>query len=284
MRILKNIFIIFAVTGALLLVLLFLNDKANQKVFVREYTVENEKIPNGFNGSKIMVIADMHNTDFTHWICDHIDVYEPDWIVICGDMVQLPHTSIDNTLKIVNHAAQKGIPAYAVSGNHDRLCGKYYENIDILWANDVYMLENGSVRLEKNGDEINLIGIKDPKMEEVTDEKMNIIRSNIEYELSKSDAFSILLSHRADIYPGIKDLGVDLILSGHLHGGVIRLPLIGGVISKNKEDRFFPDYEYGYYEGENASDMIVSGGCDKNPEKRRFFNPPEILLVTLQGE
>ena len=121
-------------------------------------------------------------------------------------------------------------------------------------------------------------------MDVVTKEKMRIIRGNIEYELSKRDDFSILLSHRADIYPGIKDTGADLILSGHLHGGIVRLPFLGGIIGKNEKKSFFPYYEYGFYKEDDCAAMIVSGGCDKNPQKRRFFNPPEILLITLKGE
>ena len=117
-------------------------------------------------------------------------------------------------------------------------------------------------------------------------EKIKAICGNIEYELSKADAdtFSILLSHRADLYPDIKDTGVDLILSGHLHGGIVRLPFVGGLIDKDKKVSISSEYEYGVYKEDGNATMIVSGGCDKNPKKRRIFNPPEVLVITLQGE
>lgn len=285
MRILKKILVIFVLVVVSLLLLLFFNDKANQNVKVTRYTYADEEIPPAFDNSKIMVISDLHDAPFSEQIIKHIKTEKPDYVVLTGDMVQLPGSSADNTFKIVEAAVKMNIPVYAVSGNHDRQCGKYDEILDNLWACGAYMLEYDSVRLHKGGESIVLMGVKDPKHDIVTEEKIEAIRGNIKYQLSRrKDYFTILLSHRADLYPQIKDTGVDLILSGHIHGGVIRLPLIGGVISKNEEDRFFPDYEYGYYEGENASDMIVSGGCDKNPDKRRFFNPPEILLVTLQGE
>ena len=119
----------------------------------------------------------------------------------------------------------------------------------------------------------------------VTDEKIDAIRGNIKYQLSRrKDYFTILLSHRADLYPQIKDTGVDLILSGHIQGGIVRLPFVGGLIDRNRKVSLSVDYEYGVYkEGESAT-MIVSAGCDKNPQKRRFFNPPEVLLITLKGE
>lgn len=90
--------------------------------------------------------------------------------------------------------------------------------------------------------------------------------------------------HRAGLYPEIKDTGVDLILSGDMHGGIIRLPFVGGLIGKRMQGDILPKYEYGFIQEDNASAMIVSGGCDKNPEKKRYFNPPEVVLVTLEGE
>lgn len=284
MRIVKYVSIIVVIALLSSLVLLYSNDKANQKVVITRYTYEDEKIPSAFNDTKFLVISDLHDANFSDQIIKHIENEKPDYVVMTGDMVQLPDHSIENTLKIAEATLEMDIPIYAVSGNHDRQCGEYYEIIDELWANDVYMLENGSIRLEKDGEKINLIGIKDPRHDEVTDEKMRVICGNIKYELEKADTFSILLSHRADLYPGIKDTGVDLILSGHMHGGIIRLPFIGGIIGREKENSLLPDYEYGVYkEGESAT-MIVSGGCDKNPDKRRYFNPPEVVVITLKGE
>lgn len=279
----KIVTFVIIVIAISLLALLYLNDIANQNVVVTKYEFKSEKIPNSFYGTKFMVISDLHDADFSKQIVKHIEKEKPDYVLMTGDMVQLPYHSIENTLMIADEVTQMNIPIYAVSGNHDRQCGKYDRIIDELWASDVYMLENGSVILEKDGKEILLAGIKDPRHDIVTDEKMKVIRGNIEYELSKADAFSILLSHRADLYPDIKDTGVDLILSGHLHGGIIRLPFIGGIVGQNKGKSLLPAYTYGEYK-EGEATMIVSGGCDKNPKKRRFFNPPEVLLITLQGE
>lgn len=284
MRILKRILIVILLLIASVLLMFFLNDQANQKIFLKKYTYENEKIPKSFHNAKILVISDLHDAPFSEQIIARIKKEKPDYVVMTGDMVQLPDDKFENTLEIAHALADMEIPLYAVSGNHDRQCGAYYEMVETLWANDVYLLENGSVRLERNDESINLIGIKDPRHDIVTDEKKKVIRGNIEYELSKKEGFSILLSHRADLYPDIKDTGVDLILSGHLHGGIVRLPFVGGIVGKDKDSSLFPDYEYGVYQEGNAATMIVSGGCDKNPKKRRFFNPPEVLLITLKGE
>ena len=285
MHILKKILLIFILVVVSLLLLLFLNDKANQNVKITRYTYADEEIPRAFDNSKIMVISDLHNAPFSEQIIKHIKTEKPDYVVMTGDMVQLPDTSADNTIKIVDAAVKMNIPVYAVSGNHDRQCGKYDEILGALWAHGAYMLEYDSVRLHKDEESIVLMGIKDPKRDIVTEEKIEAIRGNIKYQLSRrKDYFTILLSHRADLYPQIKDTGVDLILSGHLHGGLIRMPFVGGLIDVDGKVSLSDDYEYGVYkEGESAT-MIVSGGCDKNLKKKRFFNPPEVLLITLKGE
>ena len=285
MRILKKILVIFVLVVVSLLLLLFLNDKANQNVKVTGYTYADEEIPSAFDNSKIMVISDLHDAPFSEQIIKHIKTEKPDYVVMTGDMVQLPDVSAENTFKIVDAAVGMNIPVYAVSGNHDRQCGKYDEIIGDLWAHGAYMLEYDSVRLHKGGESIVLMGIKDPRHDIVTDEKIAAIRGNIKNQLSRrKDYFTILLNHRADLYPQIRDTGVDLILSGHLHGGIVRLPFVGGLIDRDKKVSVSSGYEYGVYkEGENAT-MIVSAGCDKNPQKRRFFNPPEVLLITLKGE
>ena len=285
MRILRRILVIFALVIVALLLLLFLNDKANQKVRITRYTYSDKEIPAPFDGCKIMMISDLHNADFSEDIIKHIEKEKPDYVVITGDMVQLPDSSLENTIKIAEAVTKMNIPIYAVSGNHDRQCGKYEELLEILWTYDVYMLEYDSVRFEKDGESIVLMGIQDPRHDIVPDEKIAAIRGNIKNQLSRrKDYFTILLSHRADLYPLIKDTGVDLILSGHMHGGIIRLPFVGGIIGGNEKNSIFPDYEYGVYKEDENATMIVSGGCDKNPAKRRFFNPPEILLITLKGE
>lgn len=275
---------IFALFVTTVLALLFINDKMNNKVFITEYTFSHSDIPPAFDGCRFMVLSDLHEADFVDQIVEHIKTIKPDFLLLTGDMVQLPGTSVDKALAIAIESIAMDVPVYAVSGNHERQCGRYDEIVDELWAEDVYLLENSSVTVEKDGQSILLVGIKDPRHDVVTKEKMGVIRKNIEYELSKEDLFTILLSHRADLYPGIKDTGVDLIVSGHLHGGIVRLPFLGGIIGKEEEGDLLPQYEYGVVKEGDSATMIVSGGCDKNPKKRRFFNPPELLLITLKGE
>lgn len=281
MKILKRILIAAGVLAVLVLSAFLINEKLNDKVFVTKYTYRHPEVPQAFDGYTILMVSDMHEAPFAQQIIQHINKIAPDMIVFTGDMAQLPDKSIQQTSKIAK--AVQGIPMYGVTGNHETQCGYYDEIIKTMWGKGIIPLDNDSVCIEKDGDSFLLLGIKDPKSNEVSSEKVEKIRRQIESEFPDGPCFSILLSHRADLYPEIKDTSADLILSGHLHGGVVRLPFVGGIVSRN-EDEWFPDYEYGMYRDKDGADMIVSGGCDKNPEKKRYFNPPEVVLITLERE
>ena len=280
-KVLNRIFIIIFFISVLVLLVLFINEKANEKVIVTKYTYKHSEVPEAFEGYKILMISDMHEAPFSERIAEHIKKLSPDIIVFTGDMALLPDKSIRATSKIAK--AVKNIPMYAVSGNHETQCGYYDEIITTLWQKGITPLDNDSVCIERGDDSFLLLGIKDPVSNIVSEKKLEEIRKQIESEFPDGPCFSILLSHRADLYPMIKDTSADLILSGHMHGGVMRLPFLGGVVGKN-EDKWFPNYEYGMYVDGEFTDMIVSGGCDKNPEKKRYFNPPEIVLITLERE
>ena len=282
MKKLKRIFIFIFTLFMFALLILFVNEKANQRVFLTKYTFEHREIPQGFDGYKIMMVSDLHEAPFAQMIVEHIKTQKPDIVVFAGDMAQLPDHSIQETVKIAK--AIKDIPMYAVTGNHETQGGAYDEIIATLWGVDVIPLDNDSVCLEKGDDAILLLGIKDPKADNVPKEKFEKIRRQIESEFPDGPCFSVLLSHRADLYPEIKDTSADLILSGHMHGGIVRLPFVGGIIGKNKENSLLPKYEYGVVKEGASATMIVSGGCDKNPEKKRYFNPPEVLLITLKSK
>lgn len=264
-----------------LLCLFAINENANKRVVLTSYTFENEKLPKSFDGYKIMVISDIHEADFAEQIKTYIESEKPNVIAFTGDMAQLPDHEIDETLKIATSKEAEGALICAVSGNHETQGGYYEEIKEKLKKNGVAFLDNKNVWLEEGGEKIRIIGVKDPETDTVTKEHIDEMKKAIEKNLHEED-FSILLMHRANLYPEIKNEGADLILSGHLHGGVIRLPFVGGLVGRGKNS-LLPEYEYGFIKEGSSSAMIVSGGCDKNPKKKRVFNPPEVVLITLKG-
>ena len=284
LKIFRNIvlfILIWAVTTAVVFavaafIVMKVNKRQIENVTVTKYTYTDPDLPNSFDGYKILVISDLHDAPFSGQIIDLIRKNKPDVIVMTGDMSQLPAGSVQESAKI-GKAVGKEIPIYAVSGNHERQ-GDYYDEIIESWEwHNIIPLENDTAWLDRKNDSILLIGLKDPKQDDVSEERLEEMRTFVRDAIPKKKTFTILLNHRAGLYPELKDTGVDLILSGDLHGGVIRLPFVGGLIGKDKK------YAYGVVKEKGGATMIVSGGCDKNPKKPRLLNQPELVLVTLKA-
>lgn len=285
MKCLKYICTIIIALILLTFLILGINKKKNGTVVLTQYAFAHEEIPSAFDGYKIMFISDLHEAPFAGQIIAHIRRAKPDIVAFGGDMVQLPDSSVDETIKIAEAVTEKypDIKLYAVSGNHETQGGSYDKIIKKISEANIIPLDNDSVCINKGLDSILLIGVKDPKDDEVSDKKIEKMRAQIKSEFPDGPCFSVLLMHRADLYPEIKNSGADLILSGHLHGGIVRLPFIGGLIGK-EDTGVLPKYEYGFIREGDSACMIVSGGCDMNPKKERFFNPPEVVLITLERE
>ena len=288
LKIFRNIILfilIWAVTTAVIFstaafICLKINKHLNETVTVTRYTYTDPDIPSGFNGYKILVISDLHDAPFGDRIIDLVREQDPDLIVMTGDMSQLPDSSVQESSKI-GKAVGGDYPIYAVSGNHETQGGGYDEILASWEWHNITPLENDTVTLESGGDSILLIGLKDPKSDNVPEDKLEAMREFVTGSLKEQKTFSILLNHRSGLYPELKDTGVNLIISGDLHGGIVRLPFVGGLIGKSNE--LFPKYSYGYVKEGKSAAMIVSGGCDKNPRKVRFLNQPELVLITLKS-
>jgi len=281
MKFTKRFFFILIISALLLTCLFFVNEWLNSRVFLTEYSFSHPEIPKSFHNYKILVISDMHEADFVAQISRHIKICKPDIVVVTGDMAQLPDTSVEKTCRIKESIGD--IPMYAVSGNHDTQGGEYSLIHKTLKNAGIQMLDDTSVCIEKGGESILLTGIKDPVEDNVSDEKIEKIHRKIKNNHPNGPCFSVLLFHRADLYPKIRTFGADLILSGHMHGGIARIPFVGGIVGKGNDKSRFPVYDSGVFHSESDASMIVSRGCDKNKAKKRYLNPPEVLLVTLES-
>ena len=254
----------------------------NKNAYASYYTYTSDNLPSEFDGYKIAVISDIHNSRYYDKIIEQLDEQSPDLIVFSGDMVQQPASDLKSTVKIAE--SQKGkCKMYAVFGNHEAENGAVIrENIaSELEENGISVLANSSADIEIGDSKIRLIGIEDVGQKIFEDEEIDKIKNAVESNIA-DEAFNILICHRASLYPKLKDLPVDLIISGDLHGGVIRLPFVGGLIGEG-EEKFLPEYTSGEYkEGDDSAEMIVSRGCDYNIKKMRIFNPPDIPIITLK--
>lgn len=276
----KVTFIVFLVT--ILLSIFFTYQ--NNAVSITEYNYVNEKIPKGFDGYKIMQVSDLHNKDYYGRLSKKIEKVSPDIIIITGDLIDRRNTRIDIAIEFIKEIVDIA-PIYYVSGNHEQLSGNYDELKKELEKANVQIIDNSYIELNKDLDKIGLMGIADPAINQSEGEYL--FESSSEYvknsitDLYKNidTDFNILLSHRPEQFSIYKEMNVDLVFSGHAHGGQIRLPLIGGIVAPNQG--LFPEYTEGVYK-EGPTSMVVSRGLGNSIFPFRVFNRPELVMVTLE--
>lgn len=256
----------------------------NTALEVNTYTIVSNRLPNGFSGFRIAQVSDLHNAqmgDGNEKLLAILRKAEPDIIVITGDMVDSYHTDIDIALRFAEDAI-KIAPCYYVTGNHEARIAGYGELKTGLESAGVVVLENERIELERNGETILLIGVDDPSFQ--TDYLMGdsaTVMSDALNSLTGNDAYTILLSHRPELFDTYVTSGVDLVFSGHAHGGQFRLPFLGGVVAPNQG--LFPKYDSGLFT-QGDTNMLVSRGIGNSIIPIRFNNRPEIIVVELLTE
>lgn len=253
----------------------------NNSLTVGRHTLSPANLPESFSGFRIVQVSDLHNKDFKGRLIRKISSLNPDIIVITGDIIDSRHTDTDIALKFAENAVNIA-PVYYVTGNHEsRLKDIYPEFRESLENLGVTVLDCRSVTLEKNGDEIVLAGMNDLTFygSSTLDENTIVFKemlNNLGRE--KGDRTGILLSHRPEIFDTYVESGFEVVLTGHAHGGQIRLPFVGGILTPNQG--FFPEYDAGLYQKENTS-MIISRGLGNSLFPFRIGNRPEIILCEL---
>ncbi|WP_313341489.1 metallophosphoesterase [Sedimentibacter sp.] len=258
----------------------------NNSVVISKYEYKNSKLFTNFNGFKILHISDLHNKNFHGSLYKKTKDINPDIIVITGDLIDRRRTRVDTAVDFISQIV-KIAPVYYVSGNHEQLSASYDELKENLVKLGVHILDNAYITLNHDGENIGLMGLADPASLYIEGDNLkNINRiyaeNNINklYENTETD-FNILLSHRPELYDVYKKMNVDLIFSGHAHGGQIRIPFLGGLLAPNQG--FFPKYSEGMIT-EGHTTMIVSRGLGNSIFPLRIFNRPELIVVTLNRE
>ena len=279
----KKIIIILIGIILLLLVSFYLYYE-NNYLQVSNYNIESNKIPKDFDGFKIAQISDFHNTKskkLTNDLVEKIKKSKPNIIVLTGDLIDSNKTNIDiaiSFIKKINNIA----PIYYVTGNHEAKISNYEELKNKLEKNKLIILDDKLEIIKKDKSMINIIGIDDPSFNFNTyRDDSTIIQDNlIPIQFDKND-FTILLSHRPELIETYAENNFDLVLSGHAHGGQIRIPFIGGLIAPNQG--LLPKYTSGIYEIKNTK-IIVSRGIGNSILPFRVNNRPELVIVELKNK
>lgn len=252
-----------------------------------EYTVTSDRLPESFSGFRIAQISDLHNVEFgknNQRLLKKLAQAEPDIIVITGDLIDSGDTNVQIASDFCKEAV-KIAPVYYISGNHDVWAEEFPLLCDELLKTGVCILKDASEKIYIDNDSIQLIGIQDPEWYQNDPEKSqpNYDTNEIDVlvaDLMQEDQYTILLSHRPEFFSEYIQSGVDLVFTGHAHGGQIRIPFIGGIYAPYQG--FFPEYDSGIYTKDSTA-MVVSRGLGNGTIIPRVNNRPEIVIVELKS-
>ena len=281
----KKKFIMLAVVAAVLVALVIWIAWGNTALELNTYTISSSKLPQSFDGYRLAHVSDLHNTEMgkdNEKLLAMLRDADPDIIAITGDLIDSRNTDIEVALKFVREAV-KIAPCYYVTGNHEARVNEYGELKAGMETAGVTVLEDVRTEISMEGATITLIGVNDPSYQ--TDylfgDSETVLNTKLEELHTEDGEFTVLLSHRPELFDAYTDHGIDLVLSGHAHGGQFRLPFIGGLVAPNQG--FFPEYDAGIYT-EGNTNMLVSRGIGNSILPFRINNRPEVILIELQAE
>ncbi len=257
-----------------------------QGLTVREYNICSEKLNDSI---KVVLITDLHSTFYgenQQKLVGKIDEYDPQVILLAGDIAddEVPH---DGTKVLLSEIGRR-YPCYYVTGNHEFWTDEIEAVKDMISSYGVKILSGESCVITVNGQTLLLAGVDDPAglysdseaylPKEIAPQQW-IDQLNTVCKQNSGDSFSVLLSHRPEHAELYSKSGFDLVVSGHAHGGQVRIPfIINGLYAPNQG--LFPEYAGGLYDL-GKTDMVVSRGLCLD-EKPRVFNPPEIVFINIE--
>ena len=253
----------------------------NNVIEISKYEISFNDLPQEFDGTKILHISDLHSKVFgldNQQLYDNIKEIDPDYIMITGDMVNASDTNFDIFYNLAQEIGSE-YETYFIVGNHElALSNKDYNTIvKTITDFGIKVLDNETITLTKNGQTINLHGMWF-NSKYYFDDVFTI--DTMEKIMGTDDGgFDILLTHNPKYIDVYADWGAEITLTGHVHGGMVRLPFVGGIFSP--ERTLFPKYDKGIYTTD-SNYMLVSRGLGRGLNGFRLFNKPELGVVVLK--
>lgn len=259
---------------------------------VKKYRIVSRKL-RGVGRKRILFLSDLHNRSYGSGnirLLESIQNLEPDLILIGGDMlIRKNGTSYENTAAFLQRLP-KICPVYYANGNHEqklkeepeRYQQSYQDYKKQLEGAGIIFLENETAELNIGRAKIRITGLEIPLEFYKKMKRHELSEMEMERRIGRSNSvYQILLAHNPAFADAYLDWGADLILSGHLHGGMVRIPGIGGVISP--DFRLFPRYSGGRYH-RGKSDIVVSKGLGNHSIPIRFLNSAELIVLDISGQ
>ncbi len=258
----------------------------NSALQVTKINVKAEGYSKNLNGFKIAHVSDLHNAligDENEKLLFAIKEAEPDIIAITGDLIDTTRSNVSVCLAFLEDVAEIA-PCYYVVGNHEKKVPEemFLEIETKALSCGINVLRNQTAVIEYSSEKITLIGVDDPYFFGVSDDgdSASVISKEISRLMPGDDTYKILLSHRPEIFSVYVESGVDLVLSGHAHGGQFRFPFVGGLFAPHQG--IFPEYDSGLFT-QNNTNMIVSRGIGNSDFPLRIGNRPELIVVEIKS-
>ena len=229
-----------------------------------------------FNNYKIVHLSDLHNKSFGKNqinITKKIKEMNPDLIFFTGDLIDSRRNGIKNGIKLLEECSNIA-PTYYITGNHEERAEKFIPLYSELNKLNIVLLEDNKTIISKDKYNLNILGLRDRTIQKGKKEIMNTLENmNID-----DKNINILLAHRPNMIDSYNKYPIDIVFSGHAHGGQIRIPIIGGLYGPDQGK--FPKYDSGFFSVANTK-LVVSRGLGNSIFPQRLFNHPEIILVKL---
>lgn len=235
-------------------------------------------LPAQFDGLRVAELSDLHGRSFgknNARLLRALKRAAPDIICICGDLFD--EKTDCSMLKPLLTGLTEIAPVYYVTGNHEWQVASLREILRQMRAWGVTVLENEGCLLFRGEARMVIAGVHDPCGPYDMKSPAELVS---DLRRTQGDSFLLMLSHRNDELPMWSALGVDLVLSGHCHGGVVRLPFVGGVFGTRRE--LFPDYDAGVYR-QGGTTLFVSRGLGCTNVHFRLFNRPHVPIMVLRS-
>ncbi|MFU0828007.1 MAG: Metallophos domain-containing protein [Lachnoclostridium sp.] len=282
----------YLITGIILVLLIIYIIYENHYLETTHYTIQSKNIPKAFDGVKMAILADLHNNQFGKdniKLLDKIYQFNPDYILVAGDMViSNEPDNLEVPFRLLSVLAAK-YPVYYGLGNHEQRLlpdennshQSYKDYEEGLKKFGVSFLNNNRTYICREGQCISITGLsigmdfyKKLSQPEMTNEYIQNLVG-----IPNKKWYNILIAHNPVYFKFYSDWGANLIVSGHLHGGIIRFPKLGGFISP--QYKFMPKYDAGMFQMDDSV-LLVSRGLGLHTIKLRINNRPELMTFTLK--
>lgn len=277
-RMLKKIAMVL---GVFLFIFWFEIIRSNRSFEVKEYELSFDNLPEEFEDFTIVQISDLHSHVFgenNEPLIEKIREIKPDIIAVTGDLIDRHDEDFDQEFHLLKVLSAE-FPTYYIRGNHekDRDDASIARWNKMLDQTKVINLNNRTLPINRLGKNIWITGLdEDLKYYFKKSDRTQLVINDY---VGPGEGFNLLLAHNPLYFEDYIYWGADLTLSGHVHGGMIRLPFVGGVFSP--EGRLFPKYDAGPYEQE-GSIVLVSKGLGASGIPYRMFNKAELTVVKLK--